>query len=131
LREAGERLAALAQAHHFSFFEHWPSDRSGHRGSLEEAAAHLEAIDGALCGLLAAWDHEHGLLIITSDHGNIEEKDHRAHSLNPVPTILVGQDHEQLAGRIHDLTDIAGVVRTFLGLPKVTVSASDASFALD
>jgi 2,3-bisphosphoglycerate-independent phosphoglycerate mutase len=117
LPESGRQIAAIAQSYTFSFFEHWPSDRSGHRGTLAEATRHLELIDAALGGLLAAWDDQHGLLIITSDHGNIEEKEHRQHSRNPVPTILVGRDHARLAQRITDLTGIAAVVREFLGLP--------------
>ncbi|MCB9445872.1 MAG: hypothetical protein H6669_16720 [Ardenticatenaceae bacterium] len=117
LAEAGARIATIAQTYHFSFFEHWPSDRSGHRGTLAQAAAHLELIDGALGGLLDAWDDEHGLLIITSDHGNIEDKSQRQHTRNPVPTILVGHDHAELAGLIHNLADIAVVVRRFLRLP--------------
>ena len=116
LREAGARIAALAQAHTFSFFEHWPSDRSGHRGSLQQAVEHLELIDVALGGLLDAWDDASGLLMITSDHGNIEAKDRRQHTANPVPTILIGMGHATLAPAIHDLTDIAPVVRTFLEL---------------
>lgn len=114
LFEAGERIAQIARGYHFSFFEHWPSDRSGHRGSLAEAVGHLEMIDGAIGGLLAAWDDAHGLLIITSDHGNIEAKDHRRHTNNPVPTILMGAGHEALATMVHDLTDIAKVVRQWL-----------------
>lgn len=117
LPEAGRQIAAIASNYTFSFFEHWPSDRSGHRGTLAEAVQHLEMIDAALGGLLAAWDNQRGLLIITSDHGNIEEKDHRQHSRNPVPTILAGRQHARLAGQIADLTDIAAVVRDFLDLP--------------
>ncbi len=120
LAEAGQRIAAIAAGYDFSFFEHWPTDQAGHRGTLAEAVAHLEAIDGVLGGLLAAWDDAHGLLIITSDHGNLEEKGHRQHTQNPVPTILVGEGHAALAGGIHDLTDIAPVVRRFLGLPTPT-----------
>ncbi len=114
LPEAGRQIAAMAQTYQFSFFEHWPSDRSGHRGSLEEAVRHLEMIDEALGGLLEAWNWSKGLLIITSDHGNIEEKDHRQHSRNPVPTILYGRDHEQYARQIQNLADIAPIVRTVL-----------------
>ncbi len=117
LHEAGQRIAQLARRYAFSFFEHWPSDRRGHRGSLEEARTHLELIDNTLGGLLSAWDDAHGLLIITSDHGNIEAKDHRQHTINPVPTILVGQNHAVHAARIHALTDIATVVRSVLNLP--------------
>jgi hypothetical protein len=116
LKEAGGQIASIAQDYSFSFFEHWPSDRSGHRGTLAEAVQHLELIDGALSGLLEAWDDRRGLLIITSDHGNIEEKNHRQHSRNPVPAIVVGRNHARLAQQIADLTDIARVVRDFLGL---------------
>jgi len=118
LDEAGRQIAAIARDYTFSFFEHWPSDRSGHRGTLAEAVEHLEMIDGALGGLLAAWEDAHGLLIITSDHGNIEEKNHRQHSRNPVPTILVGHEHARLAQGITDLTGIAQAVRDWLALPQ-------------
>lgn len=118
LPEAGRRIAAIARDYSFSFFEHWPSDRSGHRGPLAAAVRHLEMLDEAIGGLLAAWDDEHGLLIITSDHGNIEDKSRRQHTRNPVPTILVGPGHAQLAVQIHDLTDIATIIRQFLNLNK-------------
>jgi hypothetical protein len=113
---AGRRITVLARRNQFSFFEHWPSDRHGHRGTLAEARAHLERIDAVLGGLFAAWDDEAGLLIITSDHGNIEAKDRRQHTANPVPTILLGAGHAELARQITDLTDIAPVVRAFLEL---------------
>jgi hypothetical protein len=116
--EAGRRIATIAATYDFSFFEHWPTDQIGHRGGLNEAVAHLELIDTIMGGLLAAWDDAHGLLIITSDHGNLEEKGHRQHTRNAVPTILVGRDHAAHAAAIHDLTDIAPVVRRALRLPQ-------------
>lgn len=116
LPEAGRRIAAIAQTHTFSFFEHWPSDRRGHRGTLQEAVAHLETLDAVLGGLFAAWNDRDGLLIITSDHGNIEAKDRRNHTENPVPTIIFGPGHAELAALVRDLTDIAPVVRRFLEL---------------
>lgn len=116
LQEAGETLAELARAYTFSFFEHWPSDRLGHRGTLEEAVAHLEILDEVIGSLVDAWPAQDGLLIITSDHGNIEDKSRRSHTLNPVPTILVGQDHTTYAPLIHNLTDIAQVVAKHLAL---------------
>jgi hypothetical protein len=116
LAEAGKQIANIARNYDFSFFEHWPSDRSGHRGSFEEAIEHLEMIDRVFEGIFDAWDEANDLLIITSDHGNIEEKNHRLHSRNPVPTILFGRDHARLIDKIHDLSDIASVVRKFLRL---------------
>ena len=111
---AGRKIAQLAADYRFSFFEHWPSDRLGHRGPLEDAVAHLEKLDQVYGGLIEAWDDENGLLIITSDHGNIEDKTHRNHTKNRVATILVGDGHAELADGIQDLTDIAKVIRLFL-----------------
>ncbi len=116
LEDAGRQIAAIAQSYDFSFFEHWPSDRSGHRGPIDQAVSHLEMIDQVLVGLFEDWDVENDLLIITSDHGNIEEKNHRQHSRNPVPTILFGCNHTTYSAWISDLADIAGVVRDFLEL---------------
>lgn len=124
LSEAGRRIAAVAAEYDFSFFEHWPTDQAGHRGTLAAAAAHLEIIDAVVGGLLEAWDDAHGLLILTSDHGNLEEKSHRQHTRNPVPTILIGRDHARYAALIHDLTDIAAVVRDCLGLPIPTYTGN-------
>jgi bisphosphoglycerate-independent phosphoglycerate mutase (AlkP superfamily) len=75
-------------------------------------------IDQALGGLFDAWDDSEGLLIITSDHGNIEEKNHRQHSRNPVPTILIGRGHAELSAMIYTLADIATVVRYYLELSE-------------
>lgn len=127
LRDAGQRIADIARGYHFSFFEHWPSDRSGHRGTLAQAIQHLETIDEVIAGLVEAWDDQNGLLIITSDHGNIEEKSHRQHTRNPVPTILIGENHSELAWSVSRLTDIAGIVRQELGLsptPNRSLAAS-------
>lgn len=116
LEEAGQRLAQLAATYRFSFFEHWPSDRLGHRGPLADAARHLEMLDTVLGSLVAHWPHENGLLLITSDHGNIEEKHHRQHTTNPVPTVIVGANHAHYASQIETLADIAPVVRRHLNL---------------
>ncbi len=116
LAEAGQQIAKIAREHRFSFFEHWPSDEIGHRGTLAEAVAHVEKIDTVFGSVLEQWDHEEGLLILTSDHGNLEDKSHRRHTRNPVGTVIVGRGHEALAQQIADLTDIAKVVRHFFAM---------------
>lgn len=121
LAEAGQRIAQLATTYHFSFFEHWPSDRLGHRGPIEDAARHLEMLDTVLGNLIACWPETGGLLIISSDHGNIEDKSHRQHTTNPVPTILVGENHAFYANRIKSLVDIVAVVREKLTLPMPSI----------
>lgn len=114
LRDAGGRLGHLAKGHSFSFFEHWPTDLAGHRQQFQRAVEMLETIDEVLSGLLASWDWSAGLILITSDHGNIEDLSVKTHTLNPVPTILIGPEHARLARQVRRLTDIAPVVARFL-----------------
>lgn len=117
LAEAGAKLATLASRYTFSFFEHWPSDRLGHRGPLADAVRHLEMLDTVIGSLIDHWPAADGLLLITSDHGNIEEKNHRFHTLNPVPTILCGPQHAELAAQLANLADIAPTVLKALSYP--------------
>ena len=110
-REAGRRLARLAQQHTLTVYDFWPTDAIGHKRDMEEAVQTLESLDRFLAGILEVWDHQRDLLIITSDHGNLEDLSRKSHTYNPVPTILVGDGHREAAAHIRDLTDIAAVVK--------------------
>jgi bisphosphoglycerate-independent phosphoglycerate mutase (AlkP superfamily) len=72
--------------------------------------------------LTEAWDDEHGLLVITSDHGNMEDLGTRRHTANPVPGILLGSpENRRLAARgLNDLTGIAPAIVEFLGNNSTT-----------
>ncbi|HKJ27864.1 MAG TPA: alkaline phosphatase family protein, partial [Anaerolineales bacterium] len=90
LRTAGEKLAALAQDLDLAFFEYWPSDYAGHRQDKSGALELLENFDRMLEGLLASWQDEEGLILITSDHGNMEDISTRRHTANLVPGLVIG-----------------------------------------
>jgi hypothetical protein len=115
--EAGRRLAELAQACDFSLFEYWLSDYAGHHQNMNEARSMLETLDGVLGGLLEAWDHTDGLLLITSDHGNMEDLGTRRHTANPVPGLLIGDlaSRREFSRNLHDLTGIAPAIQEYLG----------------
>ena len=116
LEQAGGRLAELGLAHTFALFEHWPTDFAGHRQDMQAAVEALQRLDRVVAGLLDAWDHVRGTIVITSDHGNMEDLSIRTHTVNPVPTIVIGRDHRTLVDQIRDLTDVApAVVRTISG----------------
>lgn len=89
-REAGERLANLARGYDFSLFEYWLSDYAGHGQDMQAACSLLETFDQVLGGLLDAWDDRSGLILFTSDHGNLEDLSTRKHTTNPVPALLIG-----------------------------------------
>ncbi len=118
--DAGQRLAALSQARTLTFFEHWITDVIGHRGPLARGVALLELFDGVMAGLLDAWDDAHGLVVITSDHGNMEDLTTRHHTENAVPTVVIGAARHTFADGLHDLTGITPGILRVLGMDGMT-----------
>ncbi len=110
LAEAGAKLAEVSRQRSFTFFEHWITDLVGHRGTVEEGAKVLEHFDAMLGGLLAKWDDD-GLIIITSDHGNLEDFSHSHHTANKVPTLVIGRTRRTISD---GLTDLSGFIPAIL-----------------
>lgn len=88
--EAGARLARLADDHALVFFECFLTDLAAH-GRLGPAgvAEAIARVDGLLGGLLAALRPVDSILI-TSDHGNLEDDSTRIHTEAPVPLLVAG-----------------------------------------
>lgn len=107
---AGRNLMRLAQGFDFTGFEYAPTDMAGHKDSRADILAVLREVDEFWGGIAAQMNPETDLLVITSDHGNIEDWTVKGHTLNRVPTILVGTHRAELAERVHSIADIAGGV---------------------
>jgi 2,3-bisphosphoglycerate-independent phosphoglycerate mutase len=101
------------------------TDMVGHTGSLGAAVEAVEAVDTCLGLLSAAVENAGGTLVITADHGNAEMmrdpqtgEPHTAHTINPVPFIIVNPPKD--VRLLHDgrLSDVAPTLLDILGLPK-------------
>lgn len=114
LPDSGARLAGVAQQRAFTFFEHWVTDLVGHRGTVEEGVRVLERFDAMMSGLLAHWDHEGGLVVVTSDHGNLEDMSHSHHTISRVPTFVIGRHRAEFADGLTDLTGFTPAILRFL-----------------
>lgn len=116
--QAGERLANLSLENDFSFFEYWLSDYAGHGQDMQEACDLLENFDQVLKGLLDHWDFQDGLILLTSDHGNMEDLSTRRHTMNPVPGLLVGPPavRREFTAHVHDLTGVTPAILRSLGV---------------
>ncbi len=114
LEEAGAQFWEIAQPYRFVFFEHWLTDMLGHQRDVPAAVENFQRIDRFVAGLLAAADWAETLLIISSDHGNVEDCSLRTHTENPALTLLYGAQSARFAERIHGLDDFAGGIEDFL-----------------
>lgn len=98
-------------------------DMVGHTGILPAAIRAAEAVDACLARLAAAVEKAGGALLVTADHGNLEEmrdpasgEAHTQHTTNPVPALLAGPAAAGLRLADGGLADIAPTVLALLGL---------------
>jgi hypothetical protein len=109
--DAGEVLANIVAAHDFTLYEYFITDKMGHAQDYEAARSVLTMLARFIRALLAKLDLKSSTIILTSDHGNIEDLSVRNHTLNPVPTIVWGRQREKVAAGIHSLADVTpGIV---------------------
>ncbi|MBT3240381.1 MAG: hypothetical protein HON98_10340 [Chloroflexi bacterium] len=115
---AGKQLGKLTTDNDFAFFEYWPSDYAGHKQDKKAAIDLLESFDGVMGGLLDHWNDEEGLILITSDHGNMEDLSVRKHTMNQVPGLVIGSRElrKKFTQNMNNLTDIAPAILNLYGL---------------
>ncbi len=114
--EAGAKLAKLACQYDFSFFEYWASDYAGHKQDMDWAISQLKTLDGVLKGLLDTMPDDL-LVLITSDHGNMEDLGTRRHTDVKVPCLLLGkkETRKKFTGDdLKNLADITPAIKSFL-----------------
>ncbi len=97
-REAGEIIARVGAKNNFTLFEYFLTDLAGHRQRMHRAVLYLEDMDEMFSGIKGTVDFTDTLLIVTSDHGNVEDMKTRGHTRNAVPLIAVGLGHERFRG---------------------------------
>lgn len=99
-------------------------DMVGHSGNLAAATKAIEILDQHLGVLIKAVLARHGTVIITADHGNVEEmldlqtgEVNTEHSTFPVPFILVG---DQKKYKLKSNGQLANIAPTILDILKIS-----------
>ena len=108
--EAGRKIGIVAKDYDFSLFEYWASDYAGHGQDMDTAIRLMETFDDVLSGLVEVWND--GLILVTSDHGNMEDLSTRRHTDANVPALVIGDKsaREEFTRDMKDLTDIAPAI---------------------
>lgn len=115
--EAGAHLSAIAEAHDLTLFEFFQTDRAGHSGDRVRAETVLSRFDRFLEVVLRFAETPGHLVLLSSDHGNIEDLTVRTHTLDPVPLAARGTGADAMRAAVRNLTDIAPAIAGVWGLP--------------
>ena len=100
-------------------------DMVGHTGFLDAAIKAAQTVDACLLRLEEAITKSDGVMLVTADHGNVEMmtdpitgQPHTAHTLNPVPVILVNAPSNVKGLNTGSLADVAPTLLQLIGLPQ-------------
>ncbi len=112
--DAAQILADLTTKNRFTLYEYFITDKIGHAQSFEKAAEYLPPLAAFMRETIKKVDLKLTTVILTSDHGNIEDLSIRTHTLNDVPTIVWGRRGEEISATIKDLSDITPTIINLL-----------------
>src|SRR6184192_3285437 len=115
---------AIEAGHHdFILCNYANGDMVGHSGVPSAAVKAVETVDQCLARVLRSAEQAGVTLLITADHGNCElmidpatDGPHTAHTTNPVPFLIVGDDHTGPLRHGGALCDVGPTVLRMLGL---------------
>ncbi len=100
-------------------------DMVGHTGSLEAAIKAVETVDECVGKIIKLIEEKQANLIITADHGNCEQmidyktgEPHTAHTVSPVPLILVTPIPDLKLRKDGILADLAPTMLDLMHLEK-------------
>lgn len=113
--EAARRLIGLLDEADLVLFESFLTDLVGHRHVPPEPV--LEVLDRFLDALLAHRPPE-TTVIVTSDHGNMEDLRTRLHTGNPVPLLVAGPGRERFRGAASLLDVTPGILGVLRAVPS-------------
>lgn len=102
-------------------------DMVGHTGNFEASVTACEALDDVLAIVHKAVVKVHGILVVTSDHGNVESvltengSPDTEHNANPVPFLVCGcPSHCAVIRSKGTLADIAPTILDIMQIEKPT-----------
>ncbi len=95
--DAADRLTAIAGDYVLTVFEYYLTDKAGHSQSSRHARRVLRSLDRFLGALQERVDPEQHLVVISSDHGNLEDLSTSSHTRHPVPLIGYGRGAKNFA----------------------------------
>jgi len=105
-QRAAEHLFTIARDHDFTLYEFFQTDVSGHSMDYARACKVLRTYDRFLAALVRFTEAAGITLVMTADHGNIENMTDRGHTRNPVPFIAFGPRERALRDAVESLQDV-------------------------
>ncbi len=117
-KDLGFQLTQNFRDYGLILYEYFITDKIGHAMDWSNAERVIFNLEEFFAGILKGIDINQDLLIVSSDHGNMEDLSQKNHTENPAATILYGKDADRIAGNIHTLADIVPEIYKIFNLTE-------------
>jgi len=114
--DAATILASFMESHDFILYEYFKTDKVGHSRNHTEASTLIVQLEALLLSLLKLIDLRSHTVVVTSDHGNIEDLSIKSHTRNPVPFIVWGYKKKFLTKDINSITEIRNLILNYFNV---------------
>ncbi len=105
--EASERALRSLKKHDLVLYEYYLTDKAGHEQNRDMADQILTVLDQFIWGIMQGLSPD-DTLVITSDHGNLEDLSVKTHTRNPVPLFVMGQANDFQS--VHSIQDVTPAI---------------------
>jgi predicted AlkP superfamily pyrophosphatase or phosphodiesterase len=112
--KAAEIIYKVSRKYDLLLYEYFQTDFYGHGFEMTDCIKLVQQLDRLIKHLVHLLDKKKDTLLVTSDHGNLEDGNTHYHTYNPVPLITWGLSSGELRDRIDNLTDVTpAIVKLF------------------
>ena len=107
---AGIVLAQNSDKYDFCLYEYFKTDKAGHSQDLEESIQILIQLEQFILSILKNSNLQEKLIILTSDHGNIEDLSIKTHTYNLAPLIVWGKYKDKILAEVNSIVDVTNAI---------------------
>ncbi len=124
----GYSIPTLFKSYGVCLYEYFLTDKIGHDQNWLMAEKAIGDLENFLTGFLDGMNPDIDTLIVTSDHGNLEDLTSSTHTMNPVPTLIAGKWKQELKEKINQLADIPPAIYQVLNLKDAYANWESSDF---
>ena len=114
-RSRGADAARIMKKYELVIFEYFISDKAGHSMDFDAAQFVIETLEQFIEGICEALSDD-DTLIISSDHGNLEDLSVKTHTMNHVPLLVFGHLKHEFQNNMTYLYDIPRRIYDIFGI---------------
>jgi bisphosphoglycerate-independent phosphoglycerate mutase (AlkP superfamily) len=122
--KAADILIQESEKYNLILYEYFLTDFAGHAQNMKRSIAEIRKVENLIIGVVTQMDTERTVLIVVSDHGNIEDIRTKSHTTNPAFLGIWDKEHSDESHDFRSLKDLFPfiyfkVTREFPDLPKL------------